>query len=154
MAAARAPHHATGRTATDALSSDVRVRLAEFDGAARNGGVAAVRRAALAHYAAGNFEVSQNSNEEAIEQYHAALTFAAKHSDLLTATLVRLAYVHLRRSEYSSALQYLDRARGVAPGSVAVARLSGWAYYGMNKLEQAVAEWRRAYALRPGPSVT
>jgi len=129
------------------------IRLAEFDAVARNGGVAAVRRAALAHYAAGNFEVSQNSNEEAIEQYHAALTFAAKHSDLLTATLVRLAYVHLRRSEYSSALQYLDRARGVAPASVAVARLSGWAYYGLDRLEEAVAQWKIAQQIEPDPDV-
>jgi tetratricopeptide (TPR) repeat protein len=128
-------------------------RLAEFDAAARNGSVAAVRRAALGHYAAGNFEVSQNSNEEAIEQYQSALTFAAKHSDLLTATLVRLAYVHLRRSEYSSALQYLDRGRSVTPNSVAVARLSGWAYYGLDRLDEAVAQWRIAQQIEPDPDV-
>jgi tetratricopeptide (TPR) repeat protein len=129
------------------------IRLAEFDAAARNGGVAAVRRAALAHYAAGNFEVSQNSNDEAIEQYHSALTFAAKHSDLLTATLVRLAYLHLRRSEYSSALQYLDRARSAAPNSVAVARMSGWAYYGLDRLDEAVSQWTIAQQIEPDPDI-
>jgi tetratricopeptide (TPR) repeat protein len=129
------------------------IRLAEFDAAARNGGVAAVRRAALAHYAAGNFEVSQNSNDEAIEQYHSALTFAANHSDLLTATLVRLAYLHLRRSEYSSALQYLDRARSAAPNSVAVARMSGWAYYGLDRLDEAVSQWTIAQQIEPDPDI-
>lgn len=128
-------------------------RLAEFDAAARSGTVAPVRRAALAHYAAGNFELSRNSNDEAIDQYRAALTFAAKHSDLLTATLVRLAYVHLRRSEYSSALEYLDRARGVAPNAVAVARLSGWAYYGLDRLDEAVAQWKIAQQIEPDPDV-
>jgi|tagenome__1003787_1003787.scaffolds.fasta_scaffold20989903_11 tetratricopeptide (TPR) repeat protein len=129
------------------------IRLAEFDAAARNGNMATVRRAALGHYAAGNFEVSQNSNEEAIEQYQSALTYAAKHSDLLTATLVRLAYVHLRRSEFSSALQYLDRGRSVTPNSVAVARLSGWAYYGLDRLDEAVAQWRIAQQIEPDPDV-
>ena len=28
----------------------------------------------------------------------------------------------------------------------------GWAYYGANKMDQAVAEWKRA-ALRPDPDV-
>jgi tetratricopeptide (TPR) repeat protein len=128
-------------------------KLAEYDAAAGSGGVASVRRAALAHYAAGNFELSRNSNDEAIEQYRSALTFATKHSDLLTATLVRLAYVHLRRSEYSSALEYLDRSRGIAPNSVAVARLSGWAYYGLDRLDEAVAQWKIAQQIEPDPDV-
>jgi tetratricopeptide (TPR) repeat protein len=128
-------------------------KLAEFDAVARGGGVAAVRRAALAHYAAGNFELSRNSNDEAIEQYRAALTLASKHPDLLTVTLVRLAYVHLRRSEYSSALEYLDRARGATPNSVAVARLSGWAYYGLDRLDEAIAQWKIAQQIEPDPDV-
>src|SRR5262249_16629969 len=103
------------------------VKVAELDAAAGNGSVGASRRAWLAHCAAGDFELWRNSIDEAIEQYQSALAFASKQPELLVANLARLAYVHLRRSEYSAALEYLDRARGVAPRSVIVARLSGWA---------------------------
>jgi tetratricopeptide (TPR) repeat protein len=41
----------------------------------------------------------------------------------------------------------------VAPDNPDVPKLAGWAYYGMNKLEQAVKEWQRALALRPDPEV-
>jgi hypothetical protein len=34
-----------------------------------------------------------------------------------------------------------------------VAKLSGWAYYGMNKLPEAVAQWKRTLALRPDAEV-
>jgi tetratricopeptide (TPR) repeat protein len=128
-------------------------KLAEYDAAARGGGVAPVRRAALAHYAAGNFELSRNSLDEAIEQYQAAIPYAAKHQDLLIATLVRMAIVHLHRSEYSAALECLDRARSVAPNSVAVARLSGWAYYGLDRLDEAVAQWKIAQQIEPDADV-
>jgi tetratricopeptide (TPR) repeat protein len=129
------------------------VKLGEFDAKAQSGTVAAVRRAALAHYAAGNFELSRNSSDEAIEQYQVALTFSAKQPDLLTAALVRLAVVHLHRSEYSAALEYLDRARAAAPNSVAVARLSGWAYYGLDRLDDAVAQWKIAQRIEPDADV-
>jgi tetratricopeptide (TPR) repeat protein len=128
-------------------------KLAEMDSAARSGSAVTLRRAALAHYAAGNFELSRNSNDEAIEQYRSVLTFASRQPDLLVASLMRLAYVHLRRSEYSAAVEYLDRARGVAPNSVALARLSGWAYYGLDRLDEAVAQWKIAQQIEPDPDV-
>ncbi|HVS74959.1 MAG TPA: peptidase MA family metallohydrolase, partial [Candidatus Acidoferrales bacterium] len=62
-------------------------------------------------------------------------------------------YMHLRRSEFKQALDELERARRIAPRSADVAKLSGWAYYGMNKLNEAVAEWKRALALHPDPEV-
>jgi tetratricopeptide (TPR) repeat protein len=128
-------------------------RLAELDAASRSGSAAAMRRAALAHYAAGNFELSRNSNDEAIEQYRSALAFASRQPDLQVASLVRLAYVHLHRSEYSAALEYLDRARAAAPNSVSVARLSGWAYYGLDRLDEAVGQWKIAQQIEPDPDV-
>jgi tetratricopeptide (TPR) repeat protein len=66
---------------------------------------------------------------------------------------MNVAYLHLRRSEYKQSLEYLERARRVAPENPDVAKLAGWAYYGMNKMDQAVAEWKRALALRPDPEV-
>ncbi len=128
-------------------------KLAELDAASRSGSAAAMRRAALAHYAAGNFELSRNSNDEAIEQYQSALGFAAKQPDLQVASLVRLAYVHLYQSEYSAAVEYLDRARALAPKSVVVARLSGWAYYGLDRLDEAVEQWNLAQQIEPDPDV-
>src|SRR5206468_8550025 len=67
--------------------------------------------------------------------------------------LLNVAYVYLRRSEYKQALEYLDKARRFAPDNADVAKLAGWAYYGLNKLDQAVAEWKRALALRPDSEV-
>ena len=128
-------------------------KLADLDAASRSGSAAAMRRAALAHYAAGNFELSRNSFDEAIEQYRAALGFAGKQPDLQVASLVRLGFVHLHRSEYSAALDYLDRARVLAPKSVVVARLSGWAYYGLDRLDEAVEQWNAAQRIEPDPDV-
>jgi hypothetical protein len=41
----------------------------------------------------------------------------------------------------------------VTPDNPDVAKLEGWAYYGMNKLDQAVSEWKRSLALRPDAEV-
>ena len=67
--------------------------------------------------------------------------------------LLNAAYLHLRRSEYSAASELLDRARRLAPDSPDVAKLDGWADYGLNRLPQAVEEWKRAQQLRPDPEV-
>ena len=66
---------------------------------------------------------------------------------------MNVAYLHLRRSEYKQSLEYLERARRVAPENADVAKLAGWAYYGLNKIDQAVAEWKRALAFRADPEV-
>ena len=50
-------------------------------------------------------------------------------------------------------MEYLERARRVAPDDPEIAKLEGWAYYGMVKLDQAVAEWKRALAIAPDPEV-
>jgi len=43
--------------------------------------------------------------------------------------------------------------RRVAPEDSEVSKLAGWAYYGLNKLDQAVAEWKHAESLRPDAEV-
>jgi tetratricopeptide (TPR) repeat protein len=87
--------------------------------------------------------------EHALADDRSALTYAPEEPALL----MNVAYLHLRRSEYKQSLEYLERARRVAPENADVAKLEGWAYYGMNKIDQAVAEWKRALALRPDPEV-
>jgi tetratricopeptide (TPR) repeat protein len=87
--------------------------------------------------------------EHALTDERTALTYAPEHPIML----LYVAYLHLRRSEYKQALEYLERAQRVAPENPDVPKLAGWAYYGMNKLEQAVAEWQRALKLRPDAEV-
>jgi tetratricopeptide (TPR) repeat protein len=128
-------------------------KLTNLEYAAKNGSALAMTRAAQGHYAAGNFELSRNSPDEAIEQFQAALNFASKDTNLLLANLLSLAYVHLVRSEYGAALEYLDRGRKIAPNSAAVAQLSGWAYYALDRLPEAVTEWKRSQSIQPSPAV-
>ena len=123
--------------------------IAKLDGEARSGPRAANASAALAHHAAAQFELSHGDMEHALADEHTALTYAPEQPDLL----MNVAYLHLRRSEFKQSLDYLERARRVSPDNPDVPKLAGWAYYGMNKLEQAVAEWRRALALRHDPEV-
>ncbi len=123
--------------------------IAKLEIAARGGESGAMARAVLAHHAAAQFEVAHNNYDQAIAQERSALTFAPQQPSLL----IEIAYLHLRRSECKAALEYLDRARRVAPDSPDVAKLSGWAYYGLNKIPQAVAAWKQALALRPDAEV-
>src|SRR5258708_6812839 len=149
------------RPQTDVLPDDEVMRAAVHDGsidreyiahaenAAQQGEKDAVDRVVRAHVAASRFEMARNDYAEAIAHERRALSFAPEEIGLH----LDLAYLHLRRSEYRAALEYLDRARRVAPDSADVAKLSGWAYSSSNKISQAVAEWRRALALRPDAEV-
>lgn len=123
--------------------------IAKMEGAARNGGPRANMSAALAHHAAAQFELAHSDMEHALEDERTALTYAPDEPALL----MNVAYMHLRRSEYKESLEFLERARRVAPDNPDVPKLAGWAYYGMNKMDQAVAEWKRALALRADPEV-
>ena len=123
--------------------------IAKLESAARGGDRRANAAAALAHHMASQFELSHGDMEHALADERAALTFAPEEPVLL----MNVAYLHLRRSEYKESLDYLERARRVAPDNADVAKLAGWAYYGMNKMDQAVAEWKRALALKPDPEV-
>ncbi|HXN23163.1 MAG TPA: hypothetical protein VOA41_10540 [Candidatus Dormibacteraeota bacterium] len=123
--------------------------IAKLENEARNGQTVALERVVRAHYAAAQFEAAHNNYEQAIAQERSALSYAPDRLKLLT----EIAYLHLRRSEYKTALEYLDRAKRVGPHSPDVAKLAGWAYYRLNKITQAVAEWKRALALRPDVEV-
>jgi tetratricopeptide (TPR) repeat protein len=123
--------------------------LARVEGAARSGARGAGEVAALALHSAAQFELSRGDTDHALTDELSALTYAPEDPVIL----MNVAYLHLRRSEYKVSLDYLERARAVAPDNPDIAKLAGWAYYGMNKLEQAVAEWKRALALRPDAEV-
>jgi tetratricopeptide (TPR) repeat protein len=126
-----------------------RTFLAAAASEARSGAAGANEKAALAYHAAAQFELSRGDMEHALSDERTALTYASENPVIL----LNVAYMHLRRSEYKQALEYLERARRGAPDNPDVPKLTGWAYYGMNKLNDAVAEWKRALALRQDPEV-
>jgi len=123
--------------------------IAQLETEARSGTTIAVAKVAAAHHAAAQFLVSKGDTDAAIQQYRQALVFAPQNVGLL----LNLAVLYLRESQFTGALDPLDRARRAAPDSADVAKLTGWAYYGANKIDQAIAEWQRAERLRPDPEV-
>ncbi len=126
-----------------------RVYIAKLEGQARGASPSAETPAAVAHHAAAMFELSKGDMERALADERTALTYAPQEPVLL----MNVAYLHLRRSEYTQSLEYLERARRVAPDNPDISKLAGWSYYGMNKMDQAVAEWKRSLALRADPEV-
>jgi tetratricopeptide (TPR) repeat protein len=126
-----------------------RAYIAKLEGESRGGSAAAGINAAAGHHAAAMFELAHGDMDHSLADERTALTYAPEEPLLL----MNVAYLHLRRSEYKQSLEYLERARRAAPDNPDVAKLAGWAYYGMNKMDQAVAEWKRSLALRPDAEV-
>ena len=104
---------------------------------------------AAGHYAAAQFLVSKGDSSSAVDHFREALSFAPDNLGLL----LNLAVLYLRQSQFTTAMDPLEHARRVSPNSADVAKLMGWAYYGANKMDQAVAEWQRAEKLRPDAEV-
>jgi tetratricopeptide (TPR) repeat protein len=123
--------------------------ISQLEAAARSGGSSAVDKAAAAHYVAAQFLVGKGETGTAIDHYRQALSFEPDSVPLL----LNLAVLYLRQSQFTNALDPLERAQRMSPNSADVAKLMGWAYYGSNKMDQAVAEWKRAEKLHPDADV-
>ena len=123
--------------------------IAKLEDEARSNTKAASLSAAIGHHSAAMFELSHGDIQRALDDERSALIYAPEEPSLL----LNAAYLHLRKSEYKAALEYLDRAQTLAPANPDVPKLQGWSYYGLNKLDEAVAAWRRALALRPEKEV-
>jgi tetratricopeptide (TPR) repeat protein len=127
--------------------------LARLESDARSGGAIPVDRVAAARHAAAQFLIAKGDTEDAINQYRQALIFAPDNVGLL----LNLAVLYLHQSQFTTALDPLEHARRgtpeSAPAAADVAKLMGWAYYGANKMELAIQEWKRAERLRPEPEV-
>src|SRR5438128_949197 len=123
--------------------------IAKLESAARSGERQASRSEALGHHLASNFEFAHGDMEHALDDARTALNYAPEEPVFL----LNVGYLLLRRSEFKASLEYLERVRRFAPDNADVPKLEGWAYYGLNKLDQAVAEWKRALALRPDQEV-
>jgi len=123
--------------------------LAQLEMDARSGSATAIAKVAAGHHAAAQFLVAKGDTDAAIQQYRQALVFAPDNTGLL----LNLAVLFLRESQFSAALDPLERARRVSPDSADVAKLLGWAYYGAGKMGEAIEAWRRSERLRPDGEV-
>ena len=123
--------------------------LAQIDANAATGDAGALARALAAESAASKFELEQNNFGAALQHAERALDFAPGRLPLL----LNVAYLHLRRGEYQPAIDLLDKARRSDPNSADIAKLAGWAEYGLNRLADAVAEWKRSQQQHPDPDV-
>jgi tetratricopeptide (TPR) repeat protein len=123
--------------------------IAQLETAARTGGSSAADKAAAAHYVAAQFLASKGDGSTAIDHYRQALGFEPNSVPLL----LNLAVLYLRQSQFTNALDPLERAQRITPDSADVTKLMGWAYYGSNKMDQAVEEWKRSERLHPDADV-
>lgn len=123
--------------------------VARLEMDARSNSTVSIEKVSAAHFAAAQFLSGKGETELAIDHYRRALSFAPENVGLL----LNLSVLYLEKSQFTTALVPLERARRVAPDSPDVAKLMGWAYYGANKIDHAVEEWERAQKLRPDPEV-
>jgi len=126
-----------------------RAYVDQLDQEAHSGQGLANQNAAMAHHAASQFEMMRGAMDAALEDARSALTYMPEQPVLL----MDAAYLYLRRSEYTQSLDYIDRARRLVPEDPEVSKLAGWAYYGLNKMDLAVTEWKHALSLRPDAEV-
>jgi tetratricopeptide (TPR) repeat protein len=127
--------------------------LAQLETEARSGSQSTIDRLAAAHHAAAQFLLSTGDTNSAIDHYRQGLIYAPDNIGLL----LNLSVLYLRQSQFTAALEPLERAHRLAPDSSPVAhdvaKLLGWAYYGANKLDQAIEEWKRSERLHADPEV-
>jgi tetratricopeptide (TPR) repeat protein len=119
--------------------------IARVANQAHSGDPGANDKAALAHHAAAQFELAHGDLEHALADERTAITFAPEQPVLL----MNLAYLYLKQSEFKQAIDYLERAKRVSANNPDIYKLEGWAYYGMNRPDQAATEWKKAMTIRP-----
>jgi hypothetical protein len=134
---------ASGAVRDGSIDSDLLSKLESE--ASANPSASATARVVAAESAAAKLEISLGDFGRAVDHYNVGLRFDPENLGLL----LEAAYLHLKRSEYTAASDLLDHARRISPDSADVAKLSGWAYYGLNRAADAVTQWRRAMELQP-----
>jgi tetratricopeptide (TPR) repeat protein len=119
--------------------------IARLEGEAHGGNAKANEKAALAHHAAAQFELARGDMEHALSDERTAITYLPEQPVLL----MNVAYLYLKKSEFKQSIEYLERAKRVSSDNADIYKLEGWAYYGMNRPDQAVQEWKKSLALKP-----
>ncbi len=127
--------------------------IASLESEAASGSSAVVTSAALAHLAAGEFELSQHEPDKAMEQFEAMEPFAGNQRDLVLLSLDGRVHALLMKYEYRTALELLDRAKKLSPKSASLAALSGWTHYQMNQTDAAIVDLQAAQRIQPSQSV-
>lgn len=127
--------------------------IALTDAQARNGNAAAVTRAALAHFAAAEFDLTQHEPDKAIEQLDAMQAFVGNQRNLVRASLSARGYALLMKSEYNAALEVLEQAKKLGPQSAELAAMSGFVHYRLNQLDAAIADLQTAQKIQPRANV-
>ncbi len=127
--------------------------ISTLEAEAARGGSIAVTRAALAHLAAGEFELTQHEPDKALEHFEAMEPFAGQQRDLLLASLDGRIYAQMMKSEYSTALELIEKARKLSPQSANLAAWSGYTHYRMNQLGAAIEDLQTAEKIRPSQSI-
>jgi len=131
----------------DGVVDSAYIAIAETQ--ARSGGAAAVTRAALAHLAAGEFELGQHEPDKAIEHFEAMLPYCGNQRGLSLANFEARGYALLMKSEYGAALDLVEQARKIAPQSAELAAMSGYAHYRLNQLDTAIIDLQLAQKIHP-----
>src|SRR5438045_9795990 len=91
--------------------------IATLETQAAGGAPSATTRAALAHLAAGEFELSQHQPDKALEHFEAMEAFAGPQRNSVLASLAGRCYALLMKSEYSLARVLTAKAGKLLPGS-------------------------------------
>lgn len=104
-------------------------------------------RLKLAYQQAAVFLMRKGEAEGAIEKYRRSLKFFP--SDL--ALTLALGYLQVSQNHYLEAVDLLSPAADHYPKSPDILLLLGSAYYGMENLDQAIAEWNKALAIHDNP---
>jgi tetratricopeptide (TPR) repeat protein len=95
------------------------------------------------------FQARQGDPEGAIQKYQQALKLLP---DDLALTLA-LGYLQVTQNHYLEALDLLLPAADRYPQSADIPMLLGSAYYGMENMDEAIAQWNKALAIADNPRV-
>ncbi len=93
------------------------------------------------------FQASKGDPEGAIQKYQQALKLLPNDLSLTLA----LGYLQVTQSHYLEAVDLLLPAADRYPKSADVDMLLGSAYYGMENMDEAIAQWNKALALQDNP---
>jgi tetratricopeptide (TPR) repeat protein len=127
--------------------------IATLESQAAGGSPTSVTRAALAHLAAGEFELAQHEPDKAVEHFEAMQPFTGRQRDLILASLEGRVYALLMKSEYGTALELIAQARKLSPQSANLVAWSGWTHYRLNQLDAAITDLQAAQRLHPDANV-
>ena len=101
-----------------------------------------------AYQQAALFQARQGDPDGAIQKYQQALKLLPNDLSLTLA----LGYLQVTQNHYLEAVDLLLPAADRYPKSADIPMLLGSAYYGMENMDEAIAQWNKALAIRGQPA--